>query len=457
MTLKKYIEMTSSSRDRTKYLKAGEFEVYTQSGNKDKFSAIDPVSDAAPIALLNNAFDILTPATTISGTVVRTTNVGYTSSPTKLVVLFTANQVSTVLNYYTGAILVWNDGADKPFKRITDYSYLDSNRGIFTLESAYSATIKNGDTVTITNPSDSSFIYIPSGSSIDNYYVNYYLHDETIGEYSLISYYDSTTKLAQLSSAFSGAWAITDRYCIRKNKPSEVNTLSSSTTSSFVLPAASNSLDNFYKGDFIRITSGTQINQIRRIITFTGSTLTGTVYPAFALAPGAATYEILQFTRDNVFPLNYTGSNIQEMDSYEIDLINVILPNKVLNSICGGKITQLPYVYVEFGNVNSTGSGQRGLIYSNNPNSVKMLFRATMDDTTNICNAPFIKIDGDKMTQSIRFKPNDNLKFSIRLPNGDIFDTIDSEQYSPLPPNPNIQISALFEIKSVEKPEKYCN
>ena len=67
----------------------------------------------------------------------------------------------------------------------------------------------------------------------------------------------------------------------------------------------------------------------------------------------------------------------------------------------------------------------------------------------------FIKIDGDGMTQVVRFDPQDNLKFSVYLGTGsnpnerELFKVLPAEHFSPCPPNPLIQISAMFSIKKV--------
>ena len=51
------------------------------------------------------------------------------------------------------------------------------------------------------------------------------------------------------------------------------------------------------------------------------------------------------------------------------------------------------------------------------------------------------------MVQTLKFKPNDNLYFCVKLPNGEIFETVDKDNVGPLPPRGEIQISALFAIK----------
>ena len=165
------------------------------------------------------------------------------------------------------------------------------------------------------------------------------------------------------------------------------------------------------------------------------------------LNSGTFTYEILRFTVDNEVPFTYTGSTVsqQEMVCYEIGLIDLILPNKILEN--GGLTAFYPYVYVELQNVSAPGAGLKNILYSNNPNSTKKLFTCSITDIPNPLISPFIKIDSGGATQTIKFKPNDNLHFAVYLPNGKLFKTIYPETYSPFFPNELIQISAVFSIK----------
>ena len=137
------------------------------------------------------------------------------------------------------------------------------------------------------------------------------------------------------------------------------------------------------------------------------------------------------------------------MVCYEISLLNLVLPNTTLVSGFGGRIAFYPYVYVELENVSASSGRNQGIIYSNNPNAIKALFRAAIKDVPNPVNSTFIKIDGSGAVQTVKFKPNDTLKFSVFLSDGEIYQTLMEEYYSPLNPNPLIQISALFSIKRI--------
>jgi hypothetical protein len=158
---------------------------------------------------------------------------------------------------------------------------------------------------------------------------------------------------------------------------------------------------------------------------------------------------ILPFSYDNLNPFVYSGSLVsqQEMVCYEIQLLNLVLPNEILSVAGGGQISFYPYVYVRLQNVDSAGSNLKNIIYSNNPNATNMLFRAAIKDVPNPLISPYIKIDGNGTTQTVKFKPNDNLHFSVLLPNGETFDTILEETFSPNMPNPLAQISAMFSIR----------
>jgi hypothetical protein len=174
------------------------------------------------------------------------------------------------------------------------------------------------------------------------------------------------------------------------------------------------------------------------------------VQPAFSTLPVATNaFELLPFSRDNYNTLMYSGSMVSqsEMVCYEVELMNLVLPNRTLAVGQGSRIAFYPYVYVELTNVSSASAGTRNILYSNNPNSSRMLFRAPIDDIPNPVVSSFIKIDSDGTVQTVKFKPNDTLHFSVRLPNGELYRTVLDENFSPEPPNAENQISALFAIK----------
>jgi len=165
--------------------------------------------------------------------------------------------------------------------------------------------------------------------------------------------------------------------------------------------------------------------------------------PSF-VQPGSYV-NIVSFLKNNYTPLLYNGSIVSqsELVAYEISLQSLILPNRKLTT--GSNIAYYPYVYVEFTVVNQTNN----VIYSNNPNSGKAMFMVTITDVKDLQTSTFIKLNGKSMTQTVKFRPNDCLKFSVFLPDGTLFQTVTSDYYSPSEPNPYCQIDALFGITRI--------
>ena len=159
--------------------------------------------------------------------------------------------------------------------------------------------------------------------------------------------------------------------------------------------------------------------------------------------------QLLTFDRDNEQPLNYTGSTVSQnqMVCYEIELISLILPNLPLDNTIGGLIAFYPYLYVELSNRTAPSAGTKGVLYSNNPNANRALFRVAVDDTPTPVISKFIKVDGDGAVQTVKFKPNDNLYLRVYLQNGTLFKTQQNDTSPPSPPDPFVQISAEFSIK----------
>jgi len=163
---------------------------------------------------------------------------------------------------------------------------------------------------------------------------------------------------------------------------------------------------------------------------------------------GTGTAEVLPFSYDNFAPLCYNGSTVsqQEQVCYEVKLVSIVLPNLILTN--GARISFYPFVYVQFGTTTGSSMNHSNCsIYSNNPDGKKALFIAPTTDVSNPLTSQFIKLDGQGAIQTIKFKPNENLIFSVFLPNGELFVPVEPDYYSPKHSNPLVQVEAVFEIK----------
>jgi hypothetical protein len=505
----RYIEIDSTFRNRSEWPEPAQFELLiSQSGNKDAKTALDPISSSTPITRwIPNSIDVIT------GTVLS----GYNTSCDEFALtVATVLNASRTIDYYIGCPITVNGSV----VRIVSWKYLSSvgANDYFNVNISPKLTIIPSGTVDFGDVSGYSFIngiYIPNGLREDNYYIGYYIFNETQLQTRKILRYDGTTKIAIVDSSIS-TWASINTLVLRETNPSEIITFPYFNNSLIQLPFTNTSSDGDYIGNFIRLQTGGSsvyritnhininptsyeiisltvlrlkfpfnvlskstnaysgfgiiINSAQIISTWTFVKTVDT-YDFFDLTIGipipipinsvefpkilningsigtysalTSTYEILPFTRDNFSPFNFTGgvASHQEAVCYEIELVNLTLPNLPLKT--GTRIPFLPYVYVEF---QSYTSGNYNIIYSNNPKATRMIFRVAIDDISNPELVPFIKLKSD-MIQTLKFRPTDNFRFGVYLPDGSLFSTIYPENYSPLEPNPLVQVSALFSIK----------
>ena len=241
------------------------------------------------------------------------------------------------------------------------------------------------------------------------------------------------------------------------------------------LPSTANQQDNYYTGKYIYIyPNQVTNNQITTLQNIKGSCFyiqsyigngynacfvmnvdtpevrSNTIYPSYTntrlqTIQIGTSINIVSFYQNNAIPLIYTGSTVSQNQqvAYEISLLSLTLPNITLTT--GSNIAYYPYVYVEF-TVTTQSSSQT--IYSNNPKSNRAIFLVPIRDIKFKTETPFIKLISST-SQTIKFKPNDSLRFSVYLPNGKLFKTITTDYYSPSMPNPFIQINALFGINRI--------
>jgi hypothetical protein len=163
--------------------------------------------------------------------------------------------------------------------------------------------------------------------------------------------------------------------------------------------------------------------------------------------PEALSYQILPFLRDGTVSMDYRGSTVSsnQMVCYSLTVNTLILPNQILNLPFGALTSSYPYVLLEITNETSSSGHNKSVIYSNNPNTVSATFVCSISDVNSPLITKFININSDKSSQIIKFKPNDNLKFRISMPDGRTFETEIKDYIPPLPPNPLFQINCLIE------------
>ena len=435
------------------------------------------------------------------------------STDSTVFVISTTLKLQQLKNYYRGLIVADTTNIKNVYRRIADYKYLGSYisggntyyRAQIITFNPFNDNFIPGNTLLINDPTDFSdpnipIIWVPSGPIQDNAFNGCILYNETINQYRPILSYQTITNMLMLDTSGSlistnysgpiivggaGNWNTTDNFSIRKQPPvfypilgNPVNLLSvvSSTSNTIIVNclAGLSQVKDYYKNYFLRIqpysggvsiydwnpilsnNKGYIIFSSYRIPEDTSLPCTGIgfkLYPSLYSIPAVNTpLEILPFSYDNFNPFVYTGSLVsqQEMVCYEVRLSHITMPNYTLVTGNGGRASNYPYMYVVLSNVSSTGGRLKNILYSNNPNAVNVIFRVQIYDVQSTLSTPFVRISGDSVPQVIKFKPNDNLYFRLTLPNGDLFQTILVENFSPSAPNFLAQISALFSFKRVD-------
>lgn len=469
----KYISIDSTYRNRNLYPNPHSFQVlFSDSGMKDRITAVDPISDYVPIISFNTQFDVVTTANkAVAGTIVAdtgaipgTSTIGNITSNNYVVGKFptgsassTVHVLQTIYNYYQGAVLF--DTVSKVRSRILEYTFLEKNGtddiAQFKLETALT-TYEDGNGITIANPTEygnSTYVFVPAGIRSENRYINYYLYNDTlsvtdqVNRYSRITAYNAITKILTLDTPLPIADSSV-QLSIRKELPFLGQIQSVTNTITMTLPSSFSTYP--LVGGYIRILSGAGSGtSILRINTAT-STPVITVNGSFTGLTGSGqVFEFMPFTRDNCSPLVYSGSMLsqQEVSCYEIELVDLILPNQLLSINTGGFISEHQYVFVELSNTNSPSTN---VIYSNNPHARNMLFKAAVPDILYPLITPFVRLLGTTdVKQTVKFKPNDNLQISVRLPNGEVITSDIPDTQSPLPPLNFLQLTVQFSIRKV--------
>lgn len=286
---------------------------------------------------------------------------------------------------------------------------------------------------------------------IDNLYSNSLLEVDSLAlvpSYSLITNYLGSTRTATLETAVTINPG--NLVSIRKQLPVLRDTLAAgSTTSTVVLGAAASNQNGIYNGYIIRFVTigGVASTAYSYIKSYDGSTKTATISTLLPSAPVLGDiYEIIQYNYDNYNPLLYSGTTVMTQPvCYSIELLYLTIPNTTILNGNRGELDDYPYFYVKLYNENKNSSNH--ILYSNNPHSEFATFKVPM--TIVLRSESYFTLRDSKCVQVIKFQPDQAIRFTVTLPNGDPIIFSNPDYYSPNEPNPYLQISASFAIREI--------
>jgi hypothetical protein len=166
-----------------------------------------------------------------------------------------------------------------------------------------------------------------------------------------------------------------------------------------------------------------------------------TIDPPLSTAP-ITVVDIHSTVSENFRPIIYNMIPNNQTSDYEVKLVSLTIPNKYpVISGYKGVIDNYPYLIVGLTNVNSGNSTE---IYSNNPNAINSAFVCP-----NIGKPDLMWLEFNcAMTQTLKFRMGGDIRFTIKTPQGGILE-LDQDAASPNPPNPLLQVSAVFSVKKL--------
>lgn len=499
---RRYIELYSGSRDRSQYPLPSSYIVPFASTRQilNPTQAADPLT-TGPIYYTwkgENPFGGL-PLTSMSGS-----NISQIILPVAPYVPGKTNRV----DYYLGYNITNVSSAPNETRKVARYI---PTSNAFIPDEAFTSFTAGDQFVLNDPSNGTTKIYFPAidinGIPIpfyDNAYDGYILVDETLSTAlgyfvaSRITYFDISCQTATLESGFPTGWQLTDTYTLRRTLAQEkyILDLPNATNTSFFTmsngmvmpgilmflpPGQGNRELNSYSGKFVYHAYNEQLlpnspanpkvkenvngggtyglyyinaseydpatNRVMLLISAdSNEEYNGNQIPNYYPMFGGSAINIVSFLKDNFNPLNYNGTmtSVNEAVCYEIELVSLIMPN--LSLVTGSRLVFYPFVYVELSNITTPSGASNDIIYSNNPPSNRALFIAPVTDTNQPISSSFMKISSP-MTQTVKFKPNDSLRFSVFLPDGRLFQTIQTDYASPYPPNGRLQIEAVFSVR----------
>lgn len=147
---------------------------------------------------------------------------------------------------------------------------------------------------------------------------------------------------------------------------------------------------------------------------------------------------------ENATTLLYNGLPSTRAAYYQIGLKYLVLPNQLLDVNLGGHLDNYPYVYVQLFNEGNKGSLKT--MNSNNPSSILATFKMPIDKSLYDQPTSFFTLKTISREQVVLFRPDQDIRFRVTLPNGVVVSSATNDNTSPLFPNPFLQVNALFTL-----------
>jgi hypothetical protein len=170
----------------------------------------------------------------------------------------------------------------------------------------------------------------------------------------------------------------------------------------------------------------------------------------FGPIPAGSTYEIFNFSYDNVRPIKYQGTDLVQTPSCQLRLISILLPSLPLLNGYGGHLYDYSHLYVSV--QSAKARTYNNCMISNTPASSNALFQVPVTFLY-FPTKSFYSLIFTGMTQQVLFRESDDLRIQVLLPNGEVlkFEQPNSLLFFPgfnfpIPCNPFTEIQLNTEV-----------
>ncbi|MDD4931462.1 MAG: hypothetical protein PHG66_04960 [Candidatus Colwellbacteria bacterium] len=165
--------------------------------------------------------------------------------------------------------------------------------------------------------------------------------------------------------------------------------------------------------------------------------------------PGPDTIEFNSQAHENATTLFQNGVQAHSAHYYKIGLKYLVIPNQILNVSRGGRLDNYPYIYVQI--YNDGNRGALNVMTSDNPNASLAVFKCPVDKNLYDRPTSFFTLKTPNKDQIVKFRPDQNIRVTLTLPDGTIISNQLVDNTTPLFPNPLLQVNALFTLLPIDK------
>ena len=140
----------------------------------------------------------------------------------------------------------------------------------------------------------------------------------------------------------------------------------------------------------------------------------------------------------------YSNSFNTRASTYNLTLKTLTIPNRMINIANGGTLDSYPFIYVTL--LNEGNGNNIKTLLSNNNNSILAVFKVQVDKELYGKPTYFFTLKNISGPQRLNFRPDQDIRFRLSLPDGSIITNSMNDYLSPLAPNPLLQVNGTFSI-----------